>query len=125
MTRLAGSDILHFLPNLWCKIMAIINAIRFNPPTASAPVLYTCPAGVSHAVVHVYANAFNSTTQVIAKLNSTTADNTNAIAEGLTTATTPTPSKVSMMLKPGDFISTWASGVGSGNSVLITGYEVL
>jgi hypothetical protein len=107
--------------------MAVINEVGqlANTGGGSAITVYTCPAGVSKAVVHVYVYNVSAST-AYAKLNSVSADATGAF---LLVGNNPTlfyTSTASLVLKPGDVIAL-ASGsavAGSPQGMLVTGYTV-
>lgn len=106
--------------------MAIINTIA-SVAGPGVTTVYTCPAGISHAVVHVYLYNSNGSAGATAKLNNTANNGVGGFLYAAASTTAPAPnSSASMFLKPGDTIALQATSVSSVDtlSLTVTGYEV-
>jgi hypothetical protein len=90
--------------------------------TSSGPTatIYTCPAGISHAVVHIQFTATGSSGPVRVRLMP---GNTSIAVVNLTAAEPSHTLSLSMMLSPGQSIQAFGSASVSTGCV-VSGYEV-
>lgn len=109
--------------------MTVINNV-LEQSGGAVGIVYTCPAGISHAVVHVYltANGGGSFTgPCSAKLNSNTVGRTDAFLMAQNDSADTSllgNASASLILAPGDFIALGTSGASSKGTLTVTGYEV-
>lgn len=109
--------------------MTVINNVLEQTGNAVG-IVYTCPAGISHAVVHVYLTANGGGTftgACSAKLNSGATGRSDAflLAQNNQADTTLLANaSASLILAPGDFIALGTNGASSLGTLTVTGYEV-
>ena len=105
--------------------MAAINVVTDCVPN-SVVTAYTCPGGISHAVVHLYLVS-RGNIPVYAKLNNTAANNVGIVLQAQvdtpTTTSVPVQASASITLVPGNTVGILGNTSAVG-TLTVTGFEV-